>query len=224
MYVLTPRLVALITHCILMRRRVWARFVGKCLLRLWFWNDVKKQYFCLRHPQIRPNFCRQARWLIFRLSRLSAKIGPDASTPQAKLQLLATIRQLVPRRVRERSEKCFKRLLSRLMSETGPRLKKSVRSVLGVRWFLPRIVIFSKVFDGFDGERFLSTGTMVLNDFTKPPRQSTKFKNAAPVDKSWHRSVRKYAFYSSFESEKCVFAVPVQWTAMEINGNQAEPR
>ena len=88
-----------------------------------------KIVFCLRHPQMRPNFCRQARWLIFRLSRLSAKIGPDASTPQAKLQLLATIRQLAPRRVRERSEKCFKRLLSRLMSETGPRLKKSVRSV-----------------------------------------------------------------------------------------------
>ena len=57
---------------------------------------------------------------------------------------------------------------------------------------------------------------MVLTDFTKPPRLSTKFKNAAPVDKSWHRSVRKYAFYSSFESEKCVFAVPVQQTAMGI--------
>ena len=85
MYVLTPRLVALITHCILMRRRVWARFVRKCLLRLWFWNDVEKQCFCFRHPQIRPKtqakrilllwpvptfvdrregfeLCRQARW------------------------------------------------------------------------------------------------------------------------------------------------------------------
>ena len=162
------------------------------------------------HPQIRPNFCRQARWLIFRLSRLSAKIGPDANTPQAKLQLLATIREVTPRRVRKRSEKCFKRLLSRLMSETGPRLKKSVRSVSGVRRFLARIVIFSSVFDDFDGEPFLSTGTMTLNDFTKPPRLSTKFKNFAPVTKSWHRSVRKYAFYSSFESESCVFGVPVQ--------------
>ena len=38
-------------------------------------------------------------------------------------------RQVTPRRVRERSETCFKRLLSRLMSETGPRFKKSVRSV-----------------------------------------------------------------------------------------------
>ena len=47
----------------------------------------------MRHPQIRPNFCRQARWLIFRLSRLSAKLVPDANTPKAKLQLLATIQQ-----------------------------------------------------------------------------------------------------------------------------------
>ena len=70
--------------------------------------------------------------------------------------------------------------------------------------------ILSLVFDDFDGERFLSTGTMVLTDFTKLPRLSTKFKNAAPVDKSWHRSVRKYAFYSSFESESCVFLVHVQ--------------
>ena len=75
---------------------------------------------------------------------------------------------------------------------------------------MARIVIFSSVFDDFDGEPFLSTGTMVLNDFTKPPRLSTKFKTAAPVDKSWHRSVRKYAFRLSFGSELFVFAVPVQ--------------
>ena len=183
-----------------------------------------KQCFCSRHPKIRPNFYRQGRWLIFYVSRLSAKIGPDASTPRAKLQLLGTIRQVTPRRVRERSEKCFKRLLSRLMSETGPRLKKSVRSVLGGRRFLARIVLFSSVFDDFDGKRFLSTGTMVLNDFTKPPRLSTKFKTAAPVDKSWHRSVRKYAFRLSFGSELFVFAVPVQWNGSETVATQAQIR
>ena len=55
---------------------------------------------------------------------------------------------------------------------------------------------------------------MVLNEFTKPPRLSTKFKTVAPVDKSWHRSVQKYAFRLSFGSELFVFAVPVQQTAM----------
>ena len=149
----------------------------------------------MRHPQIRPNFCRQARWLIFCLSRLSAKIGPDASTPQAKLQLLATIREVTPRRVRKRSEKCFKRLLSRLMSETSPRQKKSDDSALGCPIFLRKTAINSSVFDDFGDDVFSTTGARETHHFSKSPRLSTKFKTLAPVDKSWHRSVQKYAFY-----------------------------
>ena len=47
MYVLTLRLVALITHCILMRRRVWARFVGMRLLWLWFFERRLKTLFLI---------------------------------------------------------------------------------------------------------------------------------------------------------------------------------
>ena len=46
--------------------------------------------------------------------------------------------------------------------------------------------------------------------FSKTTRLCRKFKNAAPVHKNWRRSVQKCAFRSSFESELCVFAVPVQ--------------
>ena len=66
------------------------------------------------------------------------------------------------------------------------------------------------IFDDVGGGVFSTTGTRETHHFSKSLRLSTKFKTLAPVDKSWHRSVRKYAFYSSFESEMCVFAVPVQ--------------
>ena len=69
------------------------------------------------------------------------------------------------------------------------------------------------------GDAFSTTGARETHHFSKSQRLSTKFKTIAPVDKSWHRSVRKYAFYSSFESEKCVFAMPVKQTAMEIKAD-----
>ena len=60
---------------------------------------------------------------------------------------------------------------------------------------------------------------MVLSGVAKPPRLCRKFKTAAPVHKIGYRSDRKCAFYSSFESEKCVFAALVH---QHGNGDRME--
>ena len=71
------------------------------------------------------------------------------------------------------------------------------------------------------GDAFSTTGARETHHFSKSLRLSTKFKTLAPVDKSWHRSEQKYAFRLSFGSEKCVFAVPVQWNGCERFASQA---
>ena len=62
----------------------------------------------------------------------------------------------------------------------------------------------------------MCTGTMVLSGVAKPPRLCRKFKTVALVHKIGYRSDRKCEFYSSFESEKCVFDVLVHKTAMGL--------
>ena len=82
--------------------------------------------------------------------------------------------------------------------------------------FSEKNAINSSVFDDFGDDVFSTTGARETHHFSKSPRLSTKFKTLAPVDKSWHRSVQKYAFRLSFGSELFVFAAPVQQTAMDL--------
>ena len=51
--------------------------------------------------------------MIFRLSRLSAKIGPDANTPETNLQLLATIQQACPKISLRRPGSAKKKLVNK---------------------------------------------------------------------------------------------------------------
>ena len=106
-----------------------------------------------------------------------------------------------PRRVRERSEKCFKRTLSRLMSEHGPAITNKQASrgrnapVCGQNLHIPLIssrfrwrAISAHRDNG--SERFYRTAAFV--DLVQ--------QNVAFADKSWHRPVQKYEFYLSFNS------------------------
>ena len=79
---------------------------------------------------------------------------------------------------------CPKRVRKASATKTGPRIKKSRRSVWGVRYFLVRIDKFSSVFDDFHGGAFSTAGAMDLHDFTKTPRLCTKFIFTAPVHKN----------------------------------------
>ena len=89
-------------------------------------------------------------------------------------------------------------------------LKKTAKPCEAVRFFRHELSNSHEFLTIFAAMRFLTAGAMVLHDFTKTPLLCRKFKNAAPVHKKWRRSEQKCAFRSSFESELCVFAVPVQ--------------
>ena len=118
-----------------------------------------------------------------------------------------------PGAVREASgtrPKSVRNVIERRLCQKRARELKKCETARGVRRFRPKTIRFSSVFDDFIDERFFCTGTMVLHDFTKNTAPVQKVQKRRACAQKWRRSVQKCTFRSSFDSEKCVFAAPVQ--------------
>ena len=141
MYVLTPRLVALITHCILMRRRVWARFVGKCLLRLWLLERRLKTVFLLETSPNQTQFLSTGAVVDFSSVAPVSKNRPRCEHSSSEIATFGhdpgSDAETGPEEVREVLQTAPKSSYVR----NGPAIKKSVRSVWGCPIFLIKIVI-----------------------------------------------------------------------------------